>query len=553
MRNSPFVIKTRQSPYRWLLLSFLLAILSGCGGFTDQEIQQAEHAGKSIKQLKEQIQKQQSKLQNFLSQGEGKSLMRYHQDEHWEQFFSNAYHEQKQAENIFNDTVSPIIDKNDDKQDRDRLHKAFAYINLHLKKGQNLAQKPSQRADFIFKYQSQAPKLLKEAEQHVKNIDGYLKTAKSYTHKPIEDYPVKANEVRSRYKALDDKGVQAHKSYTIAKKELALAKDKINYASFADNIKIVQDNDAFLKQGIVDLKAKFDELYKSYAKILDDMRIDYYVQIGRTSWDNYYDYPTEHTTIFTSKVSEKVAKFFDLYNSTVARFYIHSSSKFHPIVSRPMWDALKINPATSWPSGDDEAEFWVQNILYKYYHKYLVVENGQQKPSQWTEVSESYFWQNQRNLGMTVLSKPYGQFEEDTIKLAAPPGIEYIAKPIMVNGKPTGSNQYGEWKQDNNGQSFWQFVAAYAFLQTLIGPPYRYDQYKHYQGRDHSSHYYGHSGYYGTYGSRTYGNRRYRNSTYAGQNPGYGSKGYAQKQAKQSSIRGAGARSRGRGPSGGGK
>jgi len=149
------------------------------------------------------------------------------------------------------------------------------------------------------------------------------------------------------------------------------------------------------------------------------------------------------------------------------------------------------------------------------------------------------------------LSKPYGLYEEEAIKSAAPPGMEQIAKPTMVNGKPTGSNQYGEWRQDSSGHSFWYYYGMYSLARSLLGS-HSYNDWNHYSNRDRNSDYYGSGSRYGTYGSSTYNNSRYKQSTYARQNPGVKTAGGRNKM-QTASVRSSGAKSRGRGPSGSGK
>jgi hypothetical protein len=536
-------------------LFFLTAFLSSCGGLPDEVIENAEKIPDSLKQSKELINKKQQDNQNYLTTGEGKFFAPYAKAENWQQFFINALLLQQKAEKINQNTIVPMIELNEDK-DLLNVSSAIHMVNRHLADARVLAAKASLRKEFLLSAKKNAPQLVKKAQNNLDKINTLLSTAQQHTQKPSIDYPAKKQDINTRYKTLDQLRDNSQKSLSLAEIELAkVASNKANYAILGDNVKNIDDTLKKLTTAVPKLKSKLDELYRSYSKTLVDMRVDYFVQLGRTSWDNYYDYPTEHTHIFTSKVDKAVATYFDsLGESAVASS--RGVGNLSVRIDSRMWAALKINPHKNWSSGDDEGEYWVSNVVYKYYHKYLMSENKKQTETGWQAVNESYFWQHEKDLGLTLLSKPYAMYEEEAIKSAAPPGMEYIAKPMMVNGKPTGKNQYGEWKQDSSGLSFWQYYLAYSFLRNTIGGssyrPYYYSDWNHYNSRDRSRGYYGSGSRYGTYGSSTYNNSRYNRSTYSRQNPGVKT-ATGRSKLQTASIRSSGPKNRSRGPSGGGK
>lgn len=138
-----------------------------------------------------------------------------------------------------------------------------------------------------------------------------------------------------------------------------------------------------------------------------------------------------------------------------------------------------------------------------YFHKYRVVMPLQAegaKPEQtemksftteWEEVPEGLYKKYQNLLGMTVYSKADGK--ESTT--AGPPGYEYV-----------GNKQYGQWRTDSSGNSFWVFYGQYRLLSDLLGGGrvYRghYDDYRRDWGQGRT--YYGpKKGTYGTNGTVT--------------------------------------------------
>ncbi len=112
--------------------------------------------------------------------------------------------------------------------------------------------------------------------------------------------------------------------------------------------------------------------------------------------------------------------------------------------------------------------------------------------TQWHEVSEDFFESHVNDMGMEIVSKTNGK----VVRQVSPPGYSrYVGNP-----------QYGEWRRDGSGNSFWSFYGKYAFISSMFGmyggPIYRRSYY------DYRGSYYGKKPYYGTKtssGSRQYG------------------------------------------------
>lgn len=133
-------------------------------------------------------------------------------------------------------------------------------------------------------------------------------------------------------------------------------------------------------------------------------------------------------------------------------------------------------------------------IFFKsYYHKYKVTKGDQPGLTAWLEVSEDTFRRNKSFLGMTLASKTKDGQKSNT---PYPPGYQYV-----------GNSQYGNWRQDSRGNSFWEFYGKYAFFSSLFGfgnrPFYRadYNNYRTYQTANRP--YFGSKNEYGTGGSHT--------------------------------------------------
>lgn len=127
-----------------------------------------------------------------------------------------------------------------------------------------------------------------------------------------------------------------------------------------------------------------------------------------------------------------------------------------------------------------------------YYQKYRVVAGDQVRTTDWLEVPEDYYRKTEPYLGMALVVKKDGKVSD----VAQPPGYAYV-----------GDEKYGTWKQDNQGNSFWEFYGKYALLSHLLGMGtgriYRHDYDMYNQYRTQGRTYYGQNRQYGTNGTLT--------------------------------------------------
>lgn len=195
----------------------------------------------------------------------------------------------------------------------------------------------------------------------------------------------------------------------------------------------------------------------------------------------------------------------------------------------------------------------------KYQHQYRILKEPTgsdtilTETTEWLQVSPSYFNEHVDNMGMTIVSKTNGTVD----KKVSPPGYnQYV-----------GNEKYGQWRQDSNGGSFWEFYGKYAFLRSILG--FGYSPIYYGGWNDYRRNYYPYGRTY--YGSGTNGGNRYgtnsthnRNrstaSTWSGKNQSFKNRvrSQAQRSASRTSRRSrsgsrysGGSSSRGRGFSGG--
>lgn len=144
-------------------------------------------------------------------------------------------------------------------------------------------------------------------------------------------------------------------------------------------------------------------------------------------------------------------------------------------------------------------------IVPEYFHRYKLVYGvpGVQNPdsleyisslTDWIEVPEQFYKDNQNYLGMVLASKSRdGKVSNDKF----PPGYQYVGNP-----------QYGQWRQNSDGTSFWEFYGKYALMSQVFGllsggPIYRNDWNMYRDYRQSNRPYFGTNNRYGTFGKAT--------------------------------------------------
>ncbi|SMC68977.1 hypothetical protein SAMN02746065_10756 [Desulfocicer vacuolatum DSM 3385] len=128
-------------------------------------------------------------------------------------------------------------------------------------------------------------------------------------------------------------------------------------------------------------------------------------------------------------------------------------------------------------------------FVKNYFHRYLVVLPDESSKTQWFQVPKEYYNKNIDFLGMTLLTKKEGAYDD----AVSPPGYGFV-----------GDENYGRWRDDGNGGSFWEFYGKYALISSLFGgwysPIHRHD-YRSYQSyRSKRKPFFGSSKQYGSSG-----------------------------------------------------
>ncbi len=527
-------------------------MLSACGGIGEPFVEDAQKLQTEIRAAQDLLTKQQQQMEGLLASPVGKQLSPYARAENWQGRYQQLEKSLSALEQEYRLKIIPILDKNDSKDAR-RLSDMVARIRYRLRTPVKEMRYPLRRAELIRQTIENTQSLVSQRRQDYRKIVQLHQQASETAAKGGKDFPQKTQKIAKKLQVLTtllDSSTRARDGMNQQVEKIASG--QVDYARLTDQLLLIASNLEKIQLASEQFKKQIEQLYRSYSKILTDMRVDNYLHISLTLWDEYSDYATERSSKTRVKVDRAVRDFFEQQANTNRPFATLVNRRLRLSIPEKYWQALRLQvPRTGYTHG----EFWVDKFSYKYYHKYVIVEDKQKKETGWVTVDEKFWWLHQKNLGLTLVEKPYGFFEDEAYTQPSPPFMSYIAEPRLDDGLVYGSNQYGRWQNDtSNGSAFWQFFAAYAILQQLLpgGKPYSYEDWVNYSRRDRDRPYY-YGGRYGTYGSHTYNDSRYRNSGYARRNPDLRSPRGREALKRNSSIRGAGPAYRGRGPSAGGK
>jgi len=212
---------------------------------------------------------------------------------------------------------------------------------------------------------------------------------------------------------------------------------------------------------IIDLYKKFFELNNWEIKILKDMDMKFFIQIGRSTWDSTSDFGEQN---YLYKYREVSRKNFDL-----------ADKKTYVVVHNIKLDQYKDNPR-----GHDSREFWLNDKIIKYYHKYNYIAGSSIKEKNpriyntknWIEVSSDDYWNNHSSLGKEIYSKSFGYFKNEASK-----------KSLPIAGGFVDNIYYGDW--ENN---IWKWKAKIDKTMTYFtNKYYTKDEYKKWNETNSSS------------------------------------------------------------------
>lgn len=525
-----------------IVFLFSLVFLSSCG-IPGAEKRSTRNLHNSIQRVDDVIATQETNYNNFLNGSEYKrSLLSLAKKENWSGTFTEARTLLDSAR-YFEQIALTLVELNE-KESLPYLKQCLVQTRQYLHLAETIGRPVLKELSYMNDFAGRAKNLgdssllvLQEEIQKVANISQKFKSVRQYSEKVAQLQPIK-----SRLDSLNLSVNQSSDSLRLLINNWEQP-GTMDLRAFHDHYQKQTVNHRKFLVDYNELHIFIEELLTSSTRILTDMRLEYYVQIGRTTWDNSSDYNTDKDFIYPLvQVNEGVYEYFENWGDKTL------GSLTRTACDKGYWSDLGIPKRKDLPNRHDKAEFWINDLPIKYFHQYLLEENGDTIHTGWREISEAQFFNDIDNLGMATYTKPAGYFETEAHRGASPPGL------IQV-----GNAKYGEWKEEGNSRT-WHFFPAYAFFTSNLSPNHHYTRLEHESWKN--TYLAQNKSYYGTNLDKpTYGTwRNDRDSTrrnrirhyilYNGWNErqtGGGSGGAGAR------MRGIGSNYRGRGPEGSGK
>jgi len=463
-------------------------------------------------------------------QGWGKSKLKTKYAEHIaDKDFNNVFDKELKSWKLQETKVEKLSKdlKDYNSDNASNMAKSAKEINFDLRRIKNNVEYPLnfvRELDKAMKLKDSTYKTVTELYKPLKKkMDPYAEHMDKYAKK----YSEKKKVINKMKESVVGLYAQVNKTYKKFEKEYN--SKKINIVKYMDYSKTLNRDIEKLNKDIYDYWKRVEELDRDYTKILVDMKEVPTLSVERISWNNSYDYPTEHKYTYKDIImdNETYKYFISLNTDFIAKSTSGVFDKdMKPLtaisgVSQRYVNKLRLNVKENWNSGDDDAEFYIKNMGATYAHKYRIMEDGKSKVTEWVIVSAAIYNMYLKNLGMEIVSKPIGYFESEKSTRPTPEGMSRVNNP-----------HYGEWKQDSSGNSFWHYYGMYSMFGHIFGSnDHRYyrNDYNRYHGS--SGAYYG-NGRYGSNG--TYTRNRYKSSTF---NKTGGYKSATTRSTKRSSYR----------------
>lgn len=453
--------------------------LSGCGKGLPEELKsKADFIPENIQKAKDRIVQKEKKYQQLTTTQAFKPVKKIAQRENWTLKFSQGKSELGNADQLYQNSLKPLLKQNK-LQSAPAVRDQINRIHTAISQAGKLAQQPFSRYNAILATIKNADRTHKNT---VQKADQIFKSAQNIKSGPVQkatkDFPQMTDKISERFSKADQLAQECKKQLDIVNSqyEKHTKGQDADYAAFTDSAKKISAIQKEMRSAATEIDKDIQSLYKSYSKILMDMKQDYRVVIKRESWNENADFYHPRFVTFQRQVTPEAYEMLtaDNLDAIASISPGFTGSKFTNRIGNH-WETLNINPTANWQSGHNAAEFWVESANGVYYHQYLLETDGKTKETGWEKVSEDVYAAALPFLGMAILAKPYGLFEADQLTQAAPPGMAYVGNP-----------EYGQWIGQNDDNRFWEWYGKYAFFSYLFFPrPYYYPYHSWHGWRTH--------------------------------------------------------------------
>lgn len=468
-----------------LVLLPLVLLLAACTQLPSDIKQRSDALLDQIKSSSEQLTQQRADFEAMLSQEQYVFAATYSPQELHKDRFDQAADKLTSAQTLFDEQIKPLLDGFDESE-RAQLESQLSTVETTAQEAQALAADPSTWLARVADTKQNAPRLIENARTASNAIVSDMALLENDALTASQDFSAQSDQIKSKLtplEALRDTALAG-----LSDIDTEASRSQPNFAVLATGLTTIEGSSSGYAEGAKTLRSDLADLSVTETHTLIDFRVDSFVEISRTSWNESLDFPTETDYDYpAAPVTLETANYFaDRLNQLVAQispgFFGGDGFQLEAGIEQARWDELKLDPKANWPDYDSMAEFTVSEIEDTYCQKLKVLRDGQPNESARPDpntnpcsqydtpgdLAQGIFWEetdefDAEAIGMDIYSKAYGDFSDQATTAATPPGMAYVGDPAT-----------GEWRQDSQGNSFWYYYGQYAFFSQLIGGPQPY-------------------------------------------------------------------------------
>ena len=475
-----------------LTVAVLVACMCAACGLPARTREEAERTAAALDAENADIARKEAAYRTFVASSAYAPYRIYAERERWAGQFDYARAKAAAAKTTYEQYVAPLLTKNDSRDDYP-VELQTSRINRLISEARGYSDIPQQRREYVDRVTRSYARLLKESSDNADAAKAALASLLAERDKTRGAFPARDADIEKRIQPvqkLADEAARASQkvSFEAANASAGRAAD---FVVLGDNAQLLSRRASTIREDARSADGQLKSLSASYSKALADMKAVYYIAVQRWAWNDDADYPITHT--YTYPKQELTGDAFDYFNSLPESLpYVMKGSvgffgpryQLHDGVAPDRWAALRIDPNEEYVHGDNAAEYGF-TLSADYFHKYLITDNGQTQETDWQKVDETMFESHVDDLGMDIVSKPFGTFEDEKITNPTPAGLAFVGNP-----------QYGRWQTDDRGTSFWAWYGAYRLFGDLLGTrgqPYGYrrDEWETWSTRYRGQPYYG--------------------------------------------------------------
>lgn len=516
---------------RMVLLICLLGIgMSGCDSLPDILTDRANKLNNDIKELDERLKEEETKFTKLQGSPHWAFFAPYAQREKWSEKFATARDEITRLRVNYDKQVDPYLDR-DESKEAQALGRVLSSIDQSYHNTVHAINFVRDRMQLLENGRKNASSWRAQSRSRMQAINTAIAVTETVRQEAKTNFPDRAQAIDQRFVPL--RKLQQGSQQALETVETQFGNHSNNrpadYAAFVDAYMLIERNEYTLREVATNYRGQLASLSKDYSLILRDMKMEYWVKPKQETWCEYedcFEQSYEFGYIAVSKADyERIENAEQIDDAIVASLGLNPKVNVGPLYNGYTW--------------------YVDDSEIRYFHKYSEVQNGKSTERDWEEVDEEDFARHANDFGMAIATKKLGQFEDEVVDQATPPGMDMVGDP-----------RYGNWVSDGKGGQTWSFLEAYAVYSMLAGNSgifgrSDYDSYRRWRNNEYTG-----GGAYGWYGASrntpVYGSRgSYTQSTANHRGSTFGRSGGVSSFPRD--IRDAGSATRSRGPGSTGK